>query len=166
MKSPIYCLRILLGAALVCSTATAMADVVGSAGWSRATVPGAKEAVGYLVLTNQGDEERSLLKITSTVSDRVTIHRSSVDSQGIARMWPVAKLALQPGETVTFQPNGLHVMFTELTKGFKAGDKVPLTFQFDGFEKPFTLLLEVRSLVPEKAAAKPAEHAARAEHRQ
>jgi periplasmic copper chaperone A len=126
----------------------AMADVVGSAGWSRATVPGAKEAVGYLVLTNKGEEERSLLKITSTVSDRVSIHRSSVDSQGVARMWPVGKLKLEPGEAITFDPNGLHVMFNDIKQGFKAGDKVPLTLQFDGLEKPFTVMLEVRPLVP------------------
>jgi periplasmic copper chaperone A len=146
-------LKSALGATLMLTmTAAVMADVEGSAGWSRATVPGAKEAVGYLVLTNQGEEERSLLKITSTVSDRVSIHRSSVDSQGIARMWPVGKLKLEPGETVTFEPNGLHVMFTELKQPLKAGDKVPLTLQFDGFEKPFTLLLEVRPLVEQKPA--------------
>ncbi len=130
----------------------AMADVVGSDGWSRATAPGAKEAVGYLMLTNNGDEDRSLLKITSPVSDEVTIHRSSIDSQGMARMWPVAKLKLEPGETVKFEPNGLHVMFGDLKKGFKAGDKVPLTLQFDGHEQPFTVMLEVRPLVPDKPA--------------
>jgi periplasmic copper chaperone A len=133
--------------------APAMADVVGSAGWSRATPPGAKEAVGYLVLTNNGDEERKLLKITSPVSDRVGIHRSTVDSQGVARMWPVGSVTLAPGESLRFEPSGLHVMFSELLKPFKAGEKIPLTLQFDGFEKPFTVLLEVRSLVPDPPAA-------------
>jgi periplasmic copper chaperone A len=131
----------------------ALAEVVGSDGWSRATPPGAKEAVGYLVLTNRGDEERSLLKITSPVSDEVRIHRSSVDSQGVSKMWPVGFLRLQPGETVRFDPNGLHVMLAALKKPLKAGDKVPLTMQFDGFLQPFTVMLEVRPLVPVAAPA-------------
>ena len=119
---------------------------------------GAEEAVGYLVLRNDGDEERSLLKITSPISDEVRIHRSAINSEGVAKMWPVGFLKLQPGDTVRFEPNGLHVMFMELKKPLKAGDKVPLTLQFDGFEKPFTVMLEVRPLVPATPAAVQAPH--------
>jgi copper(I)-binding protein len=109
--------------------------------------------VGYLVLTNNGEELRSLLKITSPVCDRISLHRSSVDSEGVARMWPVGSLKIEPGESVRFDPNGLHVMFVDIKASFKAGDKVPLTLQFDGFEKPFTVMLEVRPLVPAALAA-------------
>jgi len=133
-------------------SAAALADVVGSDGWSRATPPGAKEAVGYLVLKNNGNEERRLLKITSPIGDAVSIHRSSVSSEGVAQMWPVGFLKLDAGESMRFEPNGYHVMFTGLKKPLKAGDKVPLTLQFDGAEKPFTVMLEVRPLVPAPAA--------------
>ncbi|MEO8314426.1 MAG: copper chaperone PCu(A)C [Pseudomonadota bacterium] len=136
----------------------AMADVVGGEGWSRATPPGAREAVGYLVLTNKGDEERRLLKITSTISDSVSIHRSSVNAQGVAQMWPVGFLKLEAGETVRFEPNGLHVMFSGLKKPLQAGDKLPLVLQFDGREKPFTVMLEVRPLVPATAAPEHSQH--------
>jgi periplasmic copper chaperone A len=146
-KAPMRALAVVAGLCAV----PALAEVVGSDGWSRATPPGAKEAVGYLVLTNRGDEERSLLKITSPISDEVRIHRSSVDSQGVAKMWPVGFLRLQPGETVRFDPNGLHVMLSALKKPLKVGDKVPLTMQFDGFLQPFTVMLEVRPLVPAAA---------------
>jgi periplasmic copper chaperone A len=129
----------------------AMADVTGSDGWSRATPPGAKEAVGYLVLKNNGDEQRKLLKITSTISSEVSIHRSSVNSQGVAQMWPVGFVRLEAGESLRFEPNGYHVMFTGLKNPLKAGDKVPLVLQFDGFEKAFTVMLEVRPLVPAAA---------------
>lgn len=132
----------------------ATADVVGSAGWSRATTPGAKEAVGYLELVNNGDEERKLLKITSTISDEVRIHRSMLSSEGVTQMWPVGALKLEPGQIVRFEPNGLHVMFNDIKHALKVGDRVPLTLQFDGFEKPFTVMLEVRPLVP--AASTPA----------
>lgn len=146
---------------LVCLvTAPAMADVVGSEGWSRATPPGAKEAVGYLVLTNKGDEERSLLKITSTIGD-VSIHRSTVNSQGVAQMWPVGFVKIPAGESMRFEPNGYHVMFKDLSKPLKAGDKIPLTLQFDGHEQAFTVMLEVKALT---AAAPAQDHSKHGSH--
>jgi copper(I)-binding protein len=130
-----------------------MADVVGSVGWSYATVPSGKEAAGYLVLTNDGDEERKLLRITSPVSDDVGLRRSIVSAEGVARSWPVGFLKLAPGESLHLEPEGLHVMFSDLKSALKVGDKVPLTLQFDGFEKPFTVMLEVRPLLPAKPDA-------------
>lgn len=127
----------------------AWAEVQASEGWSRATTPGASVAVAYLVLTNTGAETRKLLKITSTVSDKLTLHRSSVDEQGVTRMWPMASLSIEPGETLRLAPGGLHVMFNAIKGPLVAGQKVPLTLKFDGGEPEFTLLLEVRPLVPD-----------------
>ena len=73
------------------------------------------------------------------------MHASSVDAQGMARMWPMASLRLQPGETVRFEPNGKHLMFTNLKMPLKAGNKVAVTFQFDKGEPPVTAQFTVRS---------------------
>jgi len=140
-------------AALLAALAlSARADIVASGGWSRATVPGSRTAVAYFTLTNTGSEARDLLKITSSLCDRVTLHRSSIDSQGVARMWPVGSLSLKPGETLRFEPNGLHAMFMDLPKPFVAGTKVSLQLQFED-EPETTVLLDVRPLVPEPAPA-------------
>lgn len=144
--------RLVAAALLAIAAVSARAEVVASAGWSRATVPGSTTAVGYLLLTNTGTEARDLLKITSPLCDKVMLHRSSVDAQGVARMWPVGSLSIKPGETVRFEPNGLHVMFMELGAPFVAGTRVPLQLQFED-EKEITVLLEVRPLVPEAAPA-------------
>ena len=134
----------------------AAADVVASEGWARATTPGAKTAAAYLVLTNTGPEARKLLKIVSPASDEVSLHQSSVDAQGMARMWPLATLELAPGQVIRFEPGGKHVMFTGLQVPFVAGQKIPLQLRFDGGQPEFTVQLEVRSLVP--AAADHAQH--------
>ncbi len=128
----------------------ATAQVVASEGWTRATVPGAKTGVGYLVLTNKGSEEASLMVLTSTVSDKVQIYRSSVDSQGVSRMWPVGFLKIPPGESVRFDPNGLHLMFNDIKAPFAVGRKVPVRMIFE-HEPEFIVDLEVRPLVPEAA---------------
>jgi copper(I)-binding protein len=124
----------------------AAAEIVASEPWSRATAPGAKEGEGYLVLKNTGEEARKLLTITSTVSDTVMLHRSSIDSNGVARNWPMSGLTLEPGATVRFAPNGLHVTFRDIKSPFAAGQKIPLTLRFEDEEKPMTVMLEVRPI--------------------
>ena len=130
----------------------ARADILASGGWSRATPPGTTTAVGYLVLTNTGGDSRSLLRIVSPACDRVMIHRSSVDHNGVARMWPVGELTLRPGEEFRFDPNGFHVMFMGIKSPFVVGAKVPLSLLFED-EKEVTVMLEIRPLVPDAPAA-------------
>jgi copper(I)-binding protein len=137
----------------------ARADIVLSEGWSRATVPGTTVGVGYFVVKNTGDQARKLLLITSPVSDNVMLHQSSVDAQGVARMWPVGSLEIKAGESVRFEPNGRHVMFMDLKTPFATGKAVPLLLQFDGGEKAVTILLEVRPLVPTGVATGHSGHA-------
>jgi copper(I)-binding protein len=129
----------------------AFGEVVASEAWTRATAPNAA-GVGYLVLTNKGSEDAKLLKIVSPVSDKVTIHRSSIDNTGVSRMWAVARLQLAPGETVRFEPNGLHIMFSNLKAPFAVGQKIPLQLTFEG-EPEFTVMLEVQPLVPAAGSA-------------
>jgi copper(I)-binding protein len=124
----------------------AAAEVKAIDGWARATAPGAKVAAAYITLTNTGDEERKLMKIISTVSDEVTIHRTSITETGMARMWPMAVLAVEADSTLRMEPGGLHVMFNALKTPLVAGQKVPLTMKFDGGQAEFTLILEVRPL--------------------
>lgn len=138
----------LLAATGLLHGAPAHAQVVASEAWTRATVPGAKTAVGYLVFTNKGSEEANLMVLTSAVSDKVQIHRSSIDSQGVARMWPVGFLRIPPGEAVRFDPSGLHLMFNDIKAPFVVGQKVPLRVIFE-HEPEMIVQLEVRPLVPE-----------------
>ena len=151
MKKAFWTARALCLLVLGCAAGMARpvnAEVVATDAWSRATPPGATTAVGYMVLTNTGSEERKLLKIVSPVCDLVTLHRSSVDSQGVSRMWPVGSLKIDPGATVRFEPNGLHVMFTGIKAPFQIGTKVPLVLRFEGDDQDITVQLEVRPLVP------------------
>jgi copper(I)-binding protein len=126
----------------------AAAEVRASDGWMRATPPGAKSGAAYLIFTNSGGEARKLLKIISPVSDEVSVHRTSVTAEGMSRMWPLASFTIDPGQTVRFEPGGLHVMFGALKAPLAAGQKVPLTLKFDGGEAEFTVQLEVKPLVP------------------
>jgi copper(I)-binding protein len=76
----------------------------------------------------------------------VSIHCTSITETGVARMWPMAVLAVDADTTLRLEPGGLHVMFNALKAPLVAGQKVPLTMKFDGGEPEFTLMLEVRPL--------------------
>jgi copper(I)-binding protein len=39
-------------------------------------------------------------------------------------------IEIKPGETVTLQPGGLHIMIMDLTKPIVAGDKITFTVKF------------------------------------
>jgi periplasmic copper chaperone A len=147
MKSPKMLASAVLCAVMLMVSVLARADIQATGGWSRETVPGASMGVGYVVIKNTGDTRRKLLRITTTITDSVQLHQSSVDAQGVAHMWPMATLELGPGETVRFEPNGRHLMFVDLKAPLKAGSHIPLTLEFDGGEKAVTVLLEVRPLV-------------------
>ena len=89
----------------------------------------ALSAAGYLTLTNSGDTDR-LLSITSPLAT-VTLHESTVDADGVARMKLLEAVDLPPGSMVVFEPGGLHVMFTDLAKPFHNGTTVPATLHFE-----------------------------------
>jgi len=125
----------------------ALAGVEATEGWSRETVPGTPVGVGYLTLTNTGTSQAELLKITTPIAASVELHQSSIDAQGVAHMWPMAQLELKPGEVVRFTPGGKHLMLVGLSRPLRAGDKIPLTLQFDR-DTPVTVILTVRSLLP------------------
>jgi len=145
--------RAALAALLLCASAALHAEIQVTGAWARATVPGATVAAGYLTITNTGSESRTLLRLTTTVCDMLLLHQTTIDAQGVARMWPMAKLELEPGQTVRFEPNGKHLMFRELKSPLRVGDRVPVTFEFEG-ESPVTVQMEVRPLT-DAGPAKP-----------
>ncbi|AWN43302.1 copper chaperone PCu(A)C [Methylobacterium durans] len=99
--------------------------------WSRATPNGARVAGGYLSITNTGREPDRLTGGTFAEAARVEVHSQSVEG-GIARMAPVdAGLPIGPGETVTLEPGGHHLMFTGLKSPLRQGQTVAGTLTFE-----------------------------------
>ncbi|MCO5081333.1 MAG: copper chaperone PCu(A)C [Rhizobiaceae bacterium] len=72
--------------------------------------PSAPVASGYMTLTNSGAEADRRVGISSPLSEPAEIHRSAIEN-GVASMRPVDGLPLEPGTTVDFAAEKLHVMF-------------------------------------------------------
>jgi len=100
--------------------------------WSRATVPNAKVAAGYLSIKNSGSEADRLVSISTDVAGKAEIHEMSVDSAGVMTMRPVdGALEIPAGGEVKLAPKGLHVMFMELKQQIKEGEKFKATLTFE-----------------------------------
>ncbi|MEX3314348.1 copper chaperone PCu(A)C [Sulfitobacter sp. PS-8MA] len=87
---------------------------------------------GYLSITNSADTADRLLSISADGFDDVSLHESTTDDMGVARMQPVEGIDLPAGETVVLEPGGLHVMFMGLGGDpFEIGEKIPATLTFE-----------------------------------
>ena len=97
---------------------------------SFATPPGASTGAGYMIITNNGDEDDRLVTIESDFP-KTMIHKTEMND-GIMKMrHQMGGVVIPAGETVTFEPGGLHVMFMGLKAPFKEGEKNSATLVFE-----------------------------------
>ncbi|MCZ8272608.1 MAG: copper chaperone PCu(A)C, partial [Microcystis sp. LE19-4.1E] len=86
-------------------------DLVIKSPWSRATPSGARVAGGYFVIENKGIQPDRLVAANVEVAGRVEIHTMTLQD-GVMRMRSVSGgVEIRPGESVVFQPSGLHLMW-------------------------------------------------------
>jgi copper(I)-binding protein len=95
-----------------------------------ATVPGARSAAGYVVITNNGAQMERLLGV-ETPAPMSMLHKTEFGSDGIARMMHLEAVEIAPGDSVIFEPGGMHVMLMGLTTPFLDGQMVPATLIFE-----------------------------------
>ena len=88
----------------------------------------AKSAAGYFAILNKTEADDALLEIRANFP-KVTLH-NTIEDEGVMRMVPVDRMSIPDGDTITFAPGGLHVMFMGLETPLKEGDLVPTTFVF------------------------------------
>ena len=109
--------------------------------WSPAPPNAAQAAGGYLVVTNSGTAPDTLIGGTIDLAAKVEVHEMAMDG-GVMRMRELKPgLVIKPGETVTLQPVGLHLMFMGLKQQPTAGTLVKGTLVF---EKAGTIAVEFR----------------------
>lgn len=99
-----------------------------SGGWFRTLVPG-RPAGGYFVLTNDGDDARVLVGVSSPACGMAMLHRT-MEEGGVAKMRSIDEVEVPAHGEVTFEPGGYHVMCMNPGEQMKPGNKVPVTLEF------------------------------------
>ena len=123
-----------LSAALAASPAFAHDYTVGSLKidhpWARATPKGASVGGGYMTITNTGTASERLTGGSSAISKSFEVHEMKMEG-GVMKMRPVAGgIEIKPGQTVTLDPNGYHVMLVGLREQLKQGNRFKATLEF------------------------------------
>jgi periplasmic copper chaperone A len=99
--------------------------------WTRATPAGAKVAGGYVAVTNTGSATDRLLGGSSEIAGKVEIHEMAVNN-GVMTMRGLPEgVELKPGAKLELKPGGYHIMFMDLKRQLKEGEKVKGTLSFE-----------------------------------
>lgn len=104
--------------------------------WLRAAPPNAMMMAAYGQLTNNTKEDRVLIGAYSPDFANVEIHQSTIIN-GVATMKQQHEITLIKGESLIFQPNGLHIMLMNPQNKIKLGDKIKicLIYKKNGHEE-------------------------------
>lgn len=108
---------------------SALAQVTIERSWARATAPGSTVAGGYLLIRNQGAADR-LLSASSPAAARVELH-VHINDGGVMKMREVAGYDVPAKGTFELKPGGAHLMFVDIKRPFKEGEKVPVKLKFE-----------------------------------
>ena len=114
--------------------------------WIRA---GDKEAImlpAYAVFRSNANLPWVLERVTARGFAMVMIHRI-VLQDGEPRMALQDTLSIPPGETITMNRDGLHLMFMGPKKHYKDGDRIQVAFHFRD-QKPLTMMVPVLQSAP------------------
>lgn len=108
--------------------------------WTRQT-PGSDVAAVYLTLQNPTRQPVTVVGVESSAAGHAMIHESKTEG-GISKMRAHEQLVVAPGETLKFEPGGLHVMLHGLTQPLAVGQNIPLIIQLaDGTKVPTTAVV-------------------------
>lgn len=109
---------------------TKVGDLVLTDPFTRATLPNAPVAGGFLNVMNMGDTDDTLIAATSEIAAMTEIHTMEMDGD-VMRMRELEDgLPIPAGETVVLKPGGFHLMFMQLNGPLVEGETVSVTLTF------------------------------------
>ncbi|RCK74390.1 MAG: hypothetical protein ANABAC_2592 [Anaerolineae bacterium] len=97
--------------------------------WARPAVLGGNGAV-YLRLHNQTGQPDQLIDAVSTVAQKVELHKSEVNDQGVMMMVKQDVIDLPANGEIQMQPGGYHIMLIGLKQDLKEGDTFEVVLKF------------------------------------
>ena len=106
------------------------AQVVIEKPWARATAPGATVAGGYMIIRNPGSAPDRLVGASSSASAKVELHVHLVENN-VMMMREVPGYDVPAKGAFELKPGGAHLMFVNIRRPFKEGEKVPVKLKFE-----------------------------------
>ena len=98
--------------------------------WVRVAPPHMKMTAAYGELRNDGADPVTVVSVSTSITDRASIHETQLRNDR-AMMRPVTALSIAPGQQVTLEPGGLHLMLMELSTPLEIGQSIDICFMLD-----------------------------------
>lgn len=106
--------------------------------------PNAKVSAAFMTLRNDGPKPIKIIGASNPASQTTEIH-THLNEGGLLKMRQIPGLEISPGESVTLQPGGLHLMLIGLKTPLREGETIPITLNLaDGRQ----LTIDARVLSP------------------
>lgn len=125
--------------ALLSACQQAPAELKADSAWVRLPAVTGNPAAAYFTV-HGGSEKAVLVAVSAKFAVRAELHESMKHDmktmpgmnmgEGAMMMEPVRDIPIQPGDTITFEPGGKHVMLFDIAPTLKAGEKAPITLSF------------------------------------
>ncbi len=123
-----YCFLVCLW--LLCGLAQAAEPLLQiNEAWGRAMPPTLKVTALYMQLSNSSAEPVVIKQANSSSCGMLQFHQS-FEEEGIMRMRMLDNLTVPAQETLSLQPNGIHIMCLNATMPLTEGSVIELTLQF------------------------------------
>jgi copper(I)-binding protein len=95
-----------------------------------APMPGSNAGVAYFTITNNGTVPIVITGVRSPQFDRIEMHETSLDDQGVSRMKQLPQLSIPAGTSAAFTTGGQHLMLMGARPDTAAGSPVTLEFEY------------------------------------
>lgn len=109
-------------------TGQLLAAVVVSDATVRLLPPGVPNTAAYFSVENQSDKDVVLVAANADFVNKAEIH-NHVMLDNMMSMQQQSQVVIAAGETVHFEPSGLHIMLFGLKQVLKEGQSLPLSIQ-------------------------------------
>lgn len=103
--------------------------------------PGSKVGGAFMVIHNRGKTADRLLRASTPIAGTTELH-THVKTLGVMRMRAVDEIVIEPEQSVVLKPGSFHLMFFDVKQVVKAGERFPVTLEFEKAGKT-TIQVEV-----------------------
>lgn len=125
------------------------ADIDVNGAFIKATPPNAQNSAAFMTITNNTDQNISLVSASNSVSKFTELH-THVSENGMKKMIQIPQIDIPAKSSAQLKPGGLHIMMIGLSKAVNPGDKVDLTLNFSNGKSIDLKGVEAKKLQPMK----------------
>lgn len=105
--------------------------------WVRSVPPAARMTAGYLSIHNPGPDALVIVGVESPMFAAIEMHSSDV-VDGVSRMRQQQTVRVPAGETVRFEPGGLHLMLMQPADAIPSSGEIEMALVLESGERlPF-----------------------------